>query len=255
MNDRRRPYPYPSRRVALEDVFLLTAVLLLPWAYAGVQLWAYRSAALLLAAAAAAALARNGAAGLGLDKKGAWLMPAFLLAGLALFQVVPLPSAVVRIVSPRADAIYRETFPGYGEGASSDAMAAIEEDALRRVPESAAVPPPDDRGKRFAPTLRGRWSGPRPLSLDPDATVERLFWYGALLLAFLVARARAADRDARRTYRGALFALFTALATFALIQKLTWNGRLYWVGPKMETAPFRARAAAAAAASRSAADR
>ncbi len=225
--------------MAIEDVLVLAAALLLPWAYGGVRIWAYRSAAFLLAAAAAAALARNGPAGLGLDRRARWLTPAFLLAGFALLQIVPLPFSIVRVVSPRAHEIYRETFPGYGEGAPRDAVAAIEEDALRRVPESAAVAPPDDRGERFEPTLRGRWSGRRPLSLHPDATVERLFWYVALLLAFLVVRARAADRDVRRVYRAALFGLFAALATFALVQKLTWNGRIYWIGPKLEdTIPF-----------------
>jgi O-antigen ligase len=222
-----------------EDYLLLGAVLSLPWAFGGVQVWAYRSAGFLLSAAAAVSLVKHGWKGLGLDRSGRWLLPAGLLAGWALVQVLPLPPAAIRLLSPRADAVYRETFPGYPGSAPADVVAALERDALERVPEARDVPLPKGNGAGPEPELRGRWSGWRTLSLQPGATVERLLWFLALLLAFLLARRRLADKIVMRRYRALCFALFAALALFGLAQKATWNGRMYWVGPKVEDAfPF-----------------
>jgi hypothetical protein len=229
------PFGAPGRAaLRVEDYLVLSAVLVLPWAFGGVRMWAYRSAALLLAGGAAAAFAARGRAGLGFDRGARWLVPAFLLAGLALLQIVPLPPVAVRFLSPRADAIYRESFPGYPGKAPGNLLAAIETDALSRVPEASKVSSPDGKGMGLAPTPRGRWSGWRTLSLEPGATSERFFWYVALLLAFLVVRQGAADREIMHRYRGALFLLFALLALFALVQRATWNGHLYWIGPKVE---------------------
>jgi O-antigen ligase len=54
-------------------------------------------------------------------------------------------------------------------------------------------------------------------------------WYLALLLGFLVARARCLDADIARQYRNALFALFLGLAIFGLVYAATSNDKLYWV--------------------------
>ena len=53
-----------------EDFLLLGAVLLLPWAFGGVEIWAYRSASLLLVAAAAVALLRRRLVGAGPGSHG-----------------------------------------------------------------------------------------------------------------------------------------------------------------------------------------
>ncbi len=233
----------PFRRlhvaVRAEDLPLLAAVLLLPWVFGGVELWAYRSASLLLALAAAAALVREGFAGLGLDRDRAWLAPAALLGALAVLQLVPLPPSLLGALSPRTDAILRSSVPGYPGEAPADLVGAVESGALGRVPEASAHEAPAAPAALPRPEAAGRWDGWRPLSLHPDATAERLFWFGALLLAFLVVRARARDAEAYRLHRGALFALFLALALFGLAQRLSWNGRMFWIGPALEAArPF-----------------
>ncbi len=231
--------PGTGEALEAEDYLILAAVLFLPWAFGGVQIWAYRPAALLLAAAAAVAFAKRGWSGLGLDRGARWLAPAGLLAAWALVQVVPLPPAAIRLLSPRADAIYRETFPGYPGAPPADVVAALERDALARVPEAKDLPLPPDDGTRPRIEPRGRWSGWRTLSLQPSATVERLFWFLALLLAFLVAGRRLACHGIMRRYRAACFTLFTVLALFGLAQKATWNGRMFWVGPEVEDSrPF-----------------
>ena len=62
-----------------EDWLLLAAVVLLPWAFGGVEIWAYRSAAFLVALAAAFALAKRGWGAVGIGRS-LWLLPATLLA-------------------------------------------------------------------------------------------------------------------------------------------------------------------------------
>ncbi len=226
-------------RLAVEDCLLLAAVVLLPWAFGGVEVWAYRSSALLIALAAGIAIVRHGPAGLGLGRGALWLAPAFLLVVWAAFQIVPLPPPVVALLSPQADRIYRQSFPGYPSAPPDDLMAAIEADALDRVPEAVE----DGPGWTGGPTLEiddaPRGSAWRPLSLDPYSTQERLFWYLALLLAFLLTLERTRDPIRARIYRTVMFAAFVALGMFALLQAATWNGRIFWFGPKLEFAnPF-----------------
>ena len=86
--------------LGLEDYLLLAAVLLLPWAFGGIDLSAYRMASLLLIGAACAAVWKRGWRGWGLGWGESWLLPTFLLVGWAACQIVPLPPAAVRVLSP-----------------------------------------------------------------------------------------------------------------------------------------------------------
>jgi len=246
-----RDRPGRDGPLATEDFLLLAAVLLLPWAFGGVELWAYRGAALLLAAAAASALVRQGLAGLGLGRGRLWLLPALLLAVWAGIQLVPLPPAAIELLSPAADTLYRDTFPGYPGAAPDDLVGAVEQRSLEAVPEAAGLDEPPREVLELPREFAGRWTGWRPLSLLPVAGAERLLWYLALLLGFLVAQQRCADEEVRHQYRNALFALFLALAVFGLIYGATSNavfgliygatsnGKLYWIRDlSVRTHPF-----------------
>jgi O-antigen ligase len=222
-----------------EDLVVLAAVLLLPWAFGGVEVWAYRTAALLLTTGAAICLVKHGWAGLGLGSTSRWLLPALLLAVWAVVQIVPMPPGVIRTLSPQADAIYRDTFPGYGQRLDGDLLAALQDRALAEIPEFDGFEEPERGVPSFLPEVEGRWSGWRTLSLLPSAGVERVLWYLALLLGFLVVRQRCASPDVARLYRGALFGLFLGLAVFGLLYAATSNEKLYWVRYTVERArPF-----------------
>jgi len=230
--------------LATEDLLLLGVVLFLPWVFGGVEIWAVRLAGLVLVAAAGVALVRDGWAGWGLGRSADrfWLLPAMLLAVWAAFQLMPLPPAVIRLLSPGAHAVYSAAIPGYGNGngGAENAIVALEEAALERVPEASSATLPQPSPQRFdlePPACLSRsWL---PLSLEPGATEDRLFWFVALLLGFLVLRRRLAQRARRRFYLTALFVDFTALALFALVQAQTWNGKLYWLRPvRRMTSPF-----------------
>lgn len=214
----------------VEDYLLLAAVLLLPWLFGGVEIWAFRSASLLLAGAAAVALARHGWQGLGLSRGRAVVVPALLLGAWAGLQLVPLPPAVIALFSPTADAIYVQAFPGYPDS-DPQVVAALESLALAAVPEADGIPSPPREEGFFGERPPGKWTGWRTLSLLPQAGLERLLWYLALLMGFLVACRRLEDPERAHVYRTALFVLFGALALFALVQAATFNGKMYWIRP------------------------
>jgi O-antigen ligase len=218
-----------ARLLELEDYLLLTPVLLLPWAFGGVGIWAYRSAALLLVGAACVSLWKRGWLGWGIRRGSGWLLPAFLLAAWAGVQLVPLPPAAIRLLSPEAHRLYTKAFPAYGGAPVADPVTALEEQALERVEEAQRWPLPAGPGHDVRLEAPGcfdqQW---RTLSVEPSATQERLAWYVALLLGFLVLRERVAQRERFRAYRWAIFGLFGALALFSLVQLQLWNGKIYW---------------------------
>jgi O-antigen ligase/tetratricopeptide (TPR) repeat protein len=225
-----------SRTFELEDGLLLAAIALLPWAFGGVELWAFRSASLLVVSAFCVALWKRGVRGLGWRQAGErWLLATFLLAAWAWVQVLPLPSSVIGLVSPHTERIYAETLPGYPETAPRRALGGLERLALERAgtpersPDISDEPRPEvDCGGLL-----------RTLSLVPSATLERSFWYLTLLAAFLVVRSRTARPETARIYRWVLFCDFAALAAFGLIQRASWNGALYWIRPLfVEGLPF-----------------
>jgi len=71
----------------------------------------------------------------------------------------------------------------------------------------------------------------RPLSLQPQATREGLFALFAYVAVFLVVTQHyRTTKQVRRTVDTVL-AVAVVLVLFAVLQKMTWNGRLYWVFP------------------------
>jgi O-antigen ligase len=216
-------------------VLLLAAVVGLPWFWGGVWMDAYRTAAAFIALAAGWALMRQGSAGLGLGPRTAWLLPAFLLGAFAFAQTLPLPRAWIAGVSPKAAALQADAFGP--EGLTGEAwLRWIEEGARERVPEASAA--------RVAPggELTLGPEAPAPprrftLSLAPDITREKAFWYTTLLLAFLLAHRRAASERRASVYRAVLFVFFTVLALVAILGRATAPGRLLW----LRDAPFPSR--------------
>ena len=138
---RREPQGTTSL-LEIEDYLLLAPLVLLPWAFGGVEIWAYRSAALLLVAAASVSLWKRGGRALGLVGPWGWLLPAFLLALWGGLQIVPLPPAAIGLLSPTAHRLYAEAFPGYSEPIGEDTLTLIERGALERVEEAGVWPPP-----------------------------------------------------------------------------------------------------------------
>jgi O-antigen ligase len=81
--------------------------------------------------------------------------------------------------------------------------------------------------------------GPPTLSLDPQATREATVKLLALAIYFMVAINALGSRERRRVMLLTLTILGFAVAVFAILQRLTWNGKIYWVRPLApELLPF-----------------
>ncbi len=73
--------------------------------------------------------------------------------------------------------------------------------------------------------------GPPTLSLDPYATREATIKLLALIIYFLVAINVLSDRERRHKMLIVITVLGFAVSLFGIIQRLTWNGKIYWMRP------------------------
>lgn len=220
------------RLLELEDLLLLGAILLLPWGFGGVPVYAYRSAAFLIVLALFLTVARRGPRALHLDKLR-WTLPALLLVAWGFVQLVPLPPSLMAVISPQAHEIYSTVFPGYGEGGPErPVFETLEAEALERleIPEDVPLPPREDTTLFVDAGPGGRWEGWRPISLMPHAGFESIMWYLALLAGFVLVSARAREPDMADQYRAALFMGFMVMAFIGLVHAATSGpGNLLWL--------------------------
>jgi hypothetical protein len=206
-----------------QDLILLAAVTLLPWAFGGVEVWAYRMAAFLIALAWALEISDKKILSL-LRPIRLGLLLGGLLAGWALFQTVPLPSAVLSAISPRA-ATLQALVPPAEEGLPSEAF----DLHLDRVG-------PDRVGE---PLPAGQPDGWRPISLLPGATRERLAWFLALYGAFALVFVRCREKPRAHFYQRALLWTVAVLACVGLFQAIAGNGNMLWIRtPPRGSRPF-----------------
>lgn len=77
---------------------------------------------------------------------------------------------------------------------------------------------------------QGAW-GWRTLSVFPEATVAELYKLLAYAAVFVVVVSHCRTRERIRRIAGAIIAMGCFLSVFAVVQKLTWNGMLYWIYP------------------------
>ncbi|MBD3868469.1 MAG: O-antigen ligase family protein [Acidobacteria bacterium] len=203
----------PASSLEAEDWPLLAAVCALPWAFGGVEIWAYRSAAFLIVVAAFIAVSRSGWEGILPARDRRWLVLPLLLGLWGLFQCVPLPPVAVNLLSPHAAAIYRDAAPP------------LEDRAMAYLPGDAAMPQDSP-----APAMETPSGYPwRSLSLYPAGTLERSLWFLALFLAFLLAGRRSSKAERCTVYKVVLLANMTLLALVGIMQLFHDNGKLLWI--------------------------
>jgi len=164
------------------------------------------------------------------------VIPAGLFVLLVLLQVAPLPPALLRLLSPATARLYDETVPGFREGSDAD-PAGLPAWLLARFGSRmpavaggdkslpAAMIPARVDSTDFAAPLDS-W---RTLSIEPFATREELVMLLSCVAVFFAAGR--VGRSAHRMEGLARSAVLTGclVSTIGIVQKLTWNGRIYWV--------------------------
>jgi uncharacterized membrane protein len=117
--------------------------------------------------------------------------PAVIFLGLIVIQALPLPNALVSLISPGAATLTREAW-----------------------------------------AFTGGIAGTTALSLQPDATWRMTLKFLALALFFLVIYNTYRTHAQVRRAVWVMIGMGTLLALFGIVQRMTWNGRFYWVGPE-----------------------
>lgn len=152
-------------------------------------------------------------------------IPILLFIGVVLFQLVPLPRALLSFLAPRTSVLYQRTVPGYEQGAGlgfEDWLLAA--DAAR----SEGTAPSVERGNLLL-----------PVSHAPHLTRNMLALFCAYGLLFFVAVDRFRERARRSRLVVWIAFVGVGVAIVGIFQKLTWNGKVLWFRtPAAMSRPF-----------------
>jgi O-antigen ligase/tetratricopeptide (TPR) repeat protein len=183
------------------------------------------------------------------------LIPLLLFVGLVLFQLCPLPPAVLRVISPATYSFYAHLLPGWPHQLLYDKAVATRADS--EEPEDWVVlPTPQEVGQgtpvpfssgsseaNDAPLISSdapiTWNSWKPLSLAPPLTqidLVKFLAYTALFCLTLsypfgwAEQRRGREREERFVQRVLLTILCSGLlvAVVGIIQCFTWNGKILW---------------------------
>ncbi len=240
---------------------LVFLVLATPLCFGTAHPWAYHAAEAVIFTTLAAALLRIRAAQPEVRGVRAILgvaAPAAMLIVLVGFQLLPLPPALVRVLSPGAYDLYRNTLVGWPSridipppmARPAEALTSAERPVLMptesEVRGGAPVPftahhaaphlrsfPVVGRLPRSAGWYGGRW---RSLSLSPPlgiASALKLvaaFGLFAIVALYPVAReASNSDEDPMtRLLVSVILISGFAVAAIGIVQQVTWNGKVLW---------------------------
>jgi O-antigen ligase len=184
------------------DWIVTLVAALLPWAFGGVDPWAYRTAGLALALA----FALRSREPAGARRPPSWYRPALALSVWAAIQIVPLPPALLGAVAPLSFEAARNGLPAWPEGGSAgEAIAAA---AIAQLPPEARS---GAEGGAWIPSVNPPSSW-RPISMAPGSGLDSLLWFVALGLAAAVVAGGAVSRSVRRRERALVLASLVMVA-------------------------------------------
>ncbi len=223
-------------------------VFFLPVVWGGVEVWAANLAqavcfALALLWMAKLALTSRTGTGLAPAASGdfrALAPPMLAVLSLLTLQLIPLPPAMLRVVSPHSYELYRESLPGwpsqtvYGDAAyvrpapKADTLMTVLP-TVDEVKSGAAIPfAPQPAGVlKAAPIAAGRW---RSISIAPILTRAALLKcaaYAALFLVVVFYRAASGDAHAEHRFRRVLILMVMASGVAAAIIALSQQALFY----------------------------
>jgi O-antigen ligase len=156
---------------------------------------------------------------------------------LVLFQLMPISPAIVNILSPATAKLYSESLPGYGSPDGVDfsklgsfLMSPDQNHVVERIVSSPGELP---SGFSF------KGSSFRPLSIYPFVTVRQLLVLLALIALFTVSVNHFRSRRSIESTLKIIVLFGFVFALFGIIQRLSWNGSIFWVIPVApEASPF-----------------
>ncbi|MBI3448714.1 MAG: O-antigen ligase family protein [Acidobacteria bacterium] len=165
-----------------------------------------------------------------------------LFVALVVLQILPLPPAVIRALSPRTHALYAMTIPGY-DGSEGARRADLPAWLVARRPSRVAAADANSVAGAQEPPAGPAPAGDdlpgwRTLSIYPFATRQKLGLVLSLVAVFAVVLGH--FRTIERVFRLLGVAVFCgfAVSLLGILQKFNWNGRLYWIREGEFSNPF-----------------
>lgn len=166
---------------------------------------------------------------------------AILFVMLILFQLIPFPPSTLKILSPQSYELYKATLPGYesSEGINYNNLDRWLLEGEQDLPDGLREIVLKEGEEQKHQVLHIKTSRLRSISVYPYLTREQL----VLLLAYLLLFFIIIDhyRTRKKIYHLLLVIIIAGLliASFGIVQKLTWNGKIYWLRDAGEGAkPF-----------------
>lgn len=185
-------------------------------------------------------------------------VPVSILLGLVLFQLAPLPPALVRMLSPATYQVYENALPGWPKTTPYSSRAVIPHSKSLSVVASrpAILPTPgavkrgegvpfsgvgkdnsqpaeasNSRAEEHSDRLASTWY---PLALAPSLTRVALLKFVAyaalffLVLAYPFVDGEEGERRFIRMLVGAVLVSGLLVAVLGLVQRVSWNGKILW---------------------------
>ena len=143
--------------------------------------------------------------------------PLGLFVFFCVLQTVPLPARWLSAVSPGSASLY----------------GAVEQSLLGQQSKMESALARSD-----GPAALALARQPRPVSVHPRTTLDRLRLLGVLIAVFYLVSAWARDEERIVHLFGAVTIMGFIVAIEGLVQYLTWNGKIYWFRKIPSTGAF-----------------
>ncbi len=162
-----------------------------------------------------------------------WI-PIGLFVLLVLLQIIPLPNSVIWTLSPSAHDLFSRNLPGYAEGKGfepDDISPWLLRQQRDRIPPAllAGSDAAPAGGKAAGEETSAHASSWRPLTLYPFRTRLRLLTLLCYVALFAVVVGHYRTRQRLVRLVGVAVLSGFAVSFIGILQKLAWNGKLYWI--------------------------
>jgi O-antigen ligase len=143
-------------------------------------------------------------------------------------QMVPLPPALLKIVSPGTSRLYSAYLPGY---AGAEGRADLQSWLLARKEErTSALRPRAGMATGFEGRIEVR-PGWKAISWYPGETLRWIFRFLAYGAFFLFIFRYLPESACRKRLPWLLLVLGFAIALLGIVQHFRWNGKIFWLIP------------------------
>jgi O-antigen ligase len=150
-------------------------------------------------------------------------------------QMVPLPPALLKVVSPGTSRLYSAYLPGYAGG---EGRADLQSWLLsRKEKRTSALRPRDGMATGFEGRIEVR-PGWQPISWYPGETLRWIFRFLGYGAFFLFIFRYLPETACRKRLPWLLLVLGFTIALLGIIQHFRWNGKIFWLVPVYQGNPF-----------------